>query len=796
MKSYKYVHTILLLVLGTLLMSCDNLEEKYEKHLGRGDSYYEKQDYIKARLEYKNAAKILPTDPRAIYSLGLVEEAEGSLQKALAAFWVTEQQNPDFKPVLLKLAELYLTAQQSKEARTRIDKLLKLEPDHVGAHALMGSIFLEEKNFPQAHKEVKFVLQKDPSNMVAYSVLTGIYVAKKRPNKALEILEKAIALHPKEKSFYLLKAMLYSEQNDIAAVARTYRKIFMLYPEQIRFRFDLARIFEKVEQTDNAGKVYEETVRVFPKNQEAKQKLAMFLENEKGMDAAERKIHTFIEAEPNQKLFYLWLAGLYVRNEQDERAIATLKNIIKDAPDDWIGLNAATTLAEIGLSKGDIELTEKLIGTVLNKDVNNREALLLQANLAFFQKDYQKAAVDLRVILRDEPGAIKASRTLAEIFSIQKRNDLAIDTLLLAVQKHPGDKGIQVRLAQFYALTNNRDKAMELLSTVTNTAPEYPIGWETLARLAIENGQWAQAHNAASKLNKLEGQRNTATFLKGQISEKTGQIQEAIALYKDVIKADPSSPLTVHALSALLKTSQTPEQLKAFRDFLITIEPQNFTLLTVLGATESALGDSEAAKTAFKTAINQNPRNQEPYIALAKILVQQGTPEGAIDILKKAQTDIPSETEASIMHAGLLIKNERIDEAIALFEAILKRNERLDNAANNLAQTIADFKYDDETALERARLVAERFINSENPYYLDTLGWVYFQQGHIPQAQSILSKAISLLKAPNPQIDYHYGAMLFKTGQKEDARTYLNRAVSGPQYPGFDKAQTLLKEVD
>ena len=612
----------------------------------------------------------------------------------------------------------------------------------------------------------------------------------------MKVLEKAIALHPKEKSFYLLKAIIYSEQNDIAAVARTYRELFSLYPEQIRFRFDLARIFEEAGQTDNARKIYEETVQAFPQNPEAKYKLAIFLENEKGMDAAEQKIYTFIEAEPNQKLFYLWLAELYIRNEQDKRAIATLKSIIKDSPDDQIGLNAATTLAEIGLSKDDIELTEKLIDTVLNKDVNNREALLLRTNLAFFQEDYQKAAVDLRVILRDEPGAIKASRILAEIFSIQKRNDLAIDTLLLATQKHPGDKGSQVRLAQFYALTNNSNKSMELLSTVIKADPEYPIGWETLARLAIENGQWTQAHNAASKLNELEGQQNTAVFLKGQISEKTGQTQKAVALYKDVIKADPSAPLAAHALSALLKTAQTPEQLKAFRDFLITIKPPNPALLTILGAIESALGDSEAAKTAFKTAIDQNPRNQEPYIALAKILVQQGTPEEAIDILKKAQSAVPSETEAPIMHAGLLIKNERIDEAIALFEAILKRNQQSDNAANNLAQTIADFKYNDEAALERARLVAERFINSENPYYLDTLGWVYFQQGHIPQAQSILSKAISLLKAPNPQIDYHYGAMLFKTGQKEDARTYLNRAVSGPQYPGFDKAQTLLKEVD
>jgi hypothetical protein len=79
-----------------------------------------------------------------------------------------------------------------------------------------------------------------------------------------------------------------------------------------------------------------------------------------------------------------------------------------------------------------------------------------------------------------------------------------------------------------------------------------------------------------------------------------------------------------------------------------------------------------------------------------------------------------------------------------------------DVIGNNLAHTIAEHQSDNPQQLEKARLIAERFINSENPYYLDTLAWVYYKQGNLAAAEPLLKKARSLLATPNEQIESHY----------------------------------------
>lgn len=786
-----------LILTGSLLASCDSPEQKYEKYMRRGDAYYESHDYVKARLEYRNAARITPTDPRAIYSLGLVEEAEGNLQSALSAFMTAEQQDKKFKPVLRKLAEFFLTAQQPEEARTRINALLDLEPGNPAAHALKGSLYLRNKAFGMAQQEAETALKADPKNVIAYSVLTGIQIAQKQPEKALAVLDKALSLNPKELSFYLLKATIYSEEGDITSVADTYQKIFALEPDQIRFRFDLAKILQESGHAEETEKLYQEIVHDFPDNPEAKLKLTTFLEDKKGTQAAEKEIQTFIQSAPDQKIYYLWLADLYVRNNQNDRAIDALRQVLDQNPDDWLGFNASTALAQIQLNKGDVALAERLIDAVLDKDVNNQNALFLRASLAFSQGDYQKAIIDLRSILSSDPNALRAARVLSEALLIQGHLDLAIDTILQAAQKHPDDKGAMVRLAQMRALRGDRNEARDILLNITKIDPSYPFAWESLARLAIESKQWDKAQDAIAMLEKLDGQETMTTLLKGRVKQESGQTADAIALYETVVKADPAAPMAGYALSSLLEmTAATPEQTEHLRDFLISLDAENPTILTALGNTEVTLNNLEAAESAFRTAISHAPRNQTPYLALAELLAKRNDLAGALDTLQKAQTALPSENRAAMMHAGLLEKAGRIDDAIALYEAILTRDDKVDVAANNLAQLIADSRPKDAAALERARLSAERFINSDNPLYLDTLGWVYFRQGQTTQAQTVLARAVSLLKEPNPQIAYHYGALLLKTGQPTQAQTYLQQATASPApYSGLDEAKALLKQA-
>ncbi len=796
MKKNVSIRIICLFMTCLLFTACKSPEEKHDKYIERGDSYFEQSDYIKARLEYKNAAKIIPSSSEAIYKLGLIEEAEGNYQSAWSAFMVSEQQNPEFLPILLKLSEFFIIGQQTEEANKRIDKILAIDPQHAKAHALKASIYLRDKAFNQAQQEIDLSFKYDQSNLIAYSVQAGMYIAQKKYETAIQTLDKGIVLNPKEPSLYLLKATIYSEQDDVQAVTDVYTKLFEIFPEKISYRFDLAQILKEFSKTEEARKIYQDAVLAFPDNGEAKLRLIQYLEVEQGIGEAKQEIQSFIKNEPEQKLFYLWLADIYTRNNEHENAILTLKNIIDTDPDNWIGLNAQTNLAQIELSRGDIQLANNLITIVLKKEVNNIDALLLRANLSFIQGDYRKAIQDLRTILNHDPKFLKASRTLAEALLIQGHNDLAIDTLLQALEKTPDDKGTLVGLAQLYALRGEQDTAINILKQVTDIFPDYSVAWESIARTALEVGQVTVAENAIKELQKIDDQDTLSKFLLAKIDIQNGHEQKASDALKAIIQNDVNAPLSAYALATLLETAKSKENVGDVKKFLSDLPDHTPLSLTILGAINMQNRNMEEAEVAFRQAIKLNPKSQDAYTSLAQILLEQKSPQNAIEVLGAAEQAIPSEAGASMLKAIILTQIGEFDQAIAIYEAAIERSDVAEAASNNMAQVIADFKYKDTALLKKARLIAERFINSSNPNHLDTLGWVYYRSDLSIQAQPILEKAMKFTKESNPQIAFHYGAVLKANGNMEQAKKYLLQATSKDfSYDGFDEAKRLLEDL-
>ncbi|MFQ3610576.1 MAG: hypothetical protein SNJ72_03680 [Fimbriimonadales bacterium] len=68
--------------------------------------------------------------------------------------------------------------------------------------------------------------------------------------------------------------------------------------------------------------------------------------------------------------------------------------------------------------------------------------------------------------------------------------------------------------------------------------------------------------------------------------------------------------------------------------------------------------------------------------------------------------------------------------------------------------------------------------------HYSTLAWLYSSYGDFPRARQTYERGIRAV--PNQwDLYYDYGFWLFQRGELERARTYLERAVSFPNVPGF-----------
>ena len=78
--------------------------------------------------------------------------------------------------------------------------------------------------------------------------------------------------------------------------------------------------------------------------------------------------------------------------------------------------------------------------------------------------------------------------------------------------------------------------------------------------------------------------------------------------------------------------------------------------------------------------------------------------------------------------------------------------------------------------------------------YLDTAGWVYFKQGRIGDAKTILLDAQS--KLDTPVIHYHLGAVYLAEKDKTSAKYHLEKAQTDKSnYPGRSDVDSLLNTL-
>lgn len=415
-RSIKLALTLAVVALS--LASCGSPQQKEAAYIKRGNELLDQGEYDKARVEYKNAARIMPADPEVAYRFGLLDEATGDFHAAFGDFTRAVQQDAHFHPAIIKLAEYYLAAEQYDQVQNRIDEVLADTPDDADAHAMHAALDLRQKDFENAEKEARLALAKDPNNVTAFSALSGIYTAQGNQAKAVATIEDGIGRNPKNLSLLILRAGMAEHSGDPAKTAAAYDAIFKLKPKDVRYRLDLANTYIKADKLDDAEAALRAGVAALPDDWSMKYQLVTFLGDHRGVDAAEKEIRGYMQAHPNNADLNGWLTDLYLAHNETARAVDFLGGIIASHQYDRQGLDARTALARLDYIKSDRDATSKLVAEVLQNDPNNLDARFLKAHLEYDDGFYQNAVIDLRAIVRDRPKAKEALKLLAETFLI------------------------------------------------------------------------------------------------------------------------------------------------------------------------------------------------------------------------------------------------------------------------------------------------------------------------------------------------------------------------------------------
>ncbi len=201
---------------------------------------------------------------------------------------------------------------------------------------------------------------------------------------------------------------------------------------------------------------------------------------------------------------------------------------------------------------------------------------------------------------------------------------------------------------------------------------------------------------------------------------------------------------------------------KALEEFRAAevIDRDNPEILFNIGITYTRLGLYKTAIEYFGKVLKLNSGFVDKHAVkknMAYCFTRTGNYSEAVNLLDDVTLNFPSDTTALNMKAYCLQQLGMDDESLATYRLVLQKNRNDINSLNSAAYLMSLAGTQLDTAYKLAKHVVMK--NSDNPAYLDTLGYICIKLNKPDEAEVYLTKAISILPFDR-EIRQHYDELI------------------------------------
>jgi tetratricopeptide (TPR) repeat protein len=777
---------------GFLLGACESPAEKASGYLVKAESYFAEGDLVKAEIEVKNTLQISAKDPEARFLLARIAESRGEFPEMAQNLRIAIESKPDFIEARVKLGTLYVMGNALELAEEQAAYLADSGAGSADVRILNARIFAAKGDLESARTELEAALKIEPDNVQALGLLASV-AATTDLEGALVLIDQGISVAEDDRPLRLLRIQLLQQAGKTAEVDAEFRALLSAYPQETAYGYQYARFLVEEGRIDDVEPVLRDVVEADPENVQARLALTQFIANTKGAEAAETLLREFVDDLPEAYELRMALARLYQATSRPDEAYVEYEYIAEHIPNEDLGLNAKARMAGILLSRGDTEAGELLLEEVLATDTLNSDALLLRGALKVDKKEYRDAVSDFRSLLRKEPENKQAQLLIARAHNSAGDVVLAKDAYYRVLDMDPMDGSAPLELARILVKEENFESAQKVLRARLKAAPDDTRASRVLIAVLLSQGDNAEAETEAARVAKLPGLEAIGDYLLGGVYQSQGQQEKAVIAFKRSLNEAPGAREPLQGLVAGLVRLERTDEAIAYLTQLTQKYPDNLYAKTLLGQVLAGSGDAVAAEQLLESTLESNEAWVPAYTALAGL--QDGNVGAQIDIYKRGLNAMPGSQEMALLLGTAYERSGRIDEAIAAYEEILAVDPELPAVANNLAALLADYRTDD-ASFEKALKLASQFEDSNNPAFLDTLGWVYYRLGDFDEAIPYLEQSVEAA-GKVAVLRYHLGMAYKAVGRSADAKEQLAIALANENadFTGIEDARAAFAEL-
>lgn len=365
------------------------------------------------------------------------------------------------------------------------------------------------------------------------------------------------------------------------------------------------------------------------------------------------------------------------------------------------------------------------------------------------------------------------------------------------------------------------DTALESLEKTSKSYTRLPPPKVMLAILLLEVRRNADARNVLEQAHMDAGNDPTLYRVFGDLARAEGRLTDAYVHYEKAWRLARDAKWTdkqknhfrrycVLGMSSVHEARGEWDTAQRYLEEALKIESDDVEARRRLALALFSVGDSAGAYQQLQSSIEANSELEPAEIFMARFAGSAGKDKETEGWLKQAIKNHPEDTRGLILYASWLLDQGRAEEAwthaanaakldpesndtlllLGMVARFLKQDGRAEQyferihrdqpanfqASNQLAHVLVE--QDDDTKKQRALQLAQVNVRQYPQLIeaLSTLGWVYFQNGRIDEAEQALAKAMSAGRS-NSDTAYYMARVLAQRGRTEDAKKLLTGAL-------------------
>ncbi|MBI3344805.1 MAG: PEP-CTERM system TPR-repeat protein PrsT [Gammaproteobacteria bacterium] len=741
-----------------------------------------------ARAELQKALKLEDKNSDTWSLLGDLERDNKRLIEAEAAYTSALQRKPGNLNALFGRAAVRVQNNSLKEAGQDLDTAAKIAKDHPIVTHLRGVIQFKNRNYTDAKTSFETALKATPGYLPAILWLGFTNTALKNYQQAAQQFTQYTRHYPKAVQIQALLAAVQIKMGDREQAEKTLTTLQNINIDDPQSLSALGRIHLAIGENELATQYLQRVVEHEPAKAESRADLAVALlqkgENTRAIEELEKSIQLNADAPEADEI----LIQTLMRNKQFDKALQAIDALQAKQPNSPVPHNyrggvllmekdqegarrsflkalelqpgyppAAHNLAQLALSKQNLDEARSYYQKILDHNKDHLPTLLALSQLELKAQHQEKAKEILEHTMRKYPEVAEPAVFLGRNYLNTGNPSKALEVSQAASRAHPDDLGLLEVRGLAYLMTGDAGNALGNFKYIVQLRPDSADANFYLSTAHAALNDAAATRTALLQALKLQPSHPRAKAALARLNLNEGKLDEALRLSRELQQESQDSPEGMGIEAEIyLRQKDYPKAIQV-----------------------------------VEAAVKKFPEQDALVFALARTRWAAGDKKGGLANVLDWQKSHPDDIRAPVFLGGAYLELGREQEAIAAFEAILKKTPNDPKSLNNLAWLLR--KSEPARALELAEKANK--VKPDDFSMLDTLGWLEVEQGKTKQGLEKLQKAFEL--APDvPLVHYHYASALAKAGEKALARRELERLLSsGKKFPEETEARALLKQL-